>query len=162
MKTSLAALLLGAALLLSACSTTSTVRQHYAASPQDTYWYALHGNEDTDAEALGMLRRQLDEKLGQARLSGTKGSPDTRQIDITITHYYMRSNGARFWAGIMAGRDKVKSTVEVKDAQGATVAAFDVESTNTSAWGTSEGLIGKHAQEIAERLQAMRGTPAGG
>ncbi|MFO3706716.1 hypothetical protein ACI6Q5_17470 [Xanthomonas codiaei] len=55
----------------------------------------------------------------------------------------------------MAGRDKVKTSVEVKGA-GKTVAAFDVESTISTAWSTSEGVIETHAQEIAERLEQVR------
>ncbi|WP_372382674.1 DUF4410 domain-containing protein [Xanthomonas sp. NCPPB 1068] len=149
------ALAMTSAALLCACSTNSVVRQSYKADAAATYWYEIKGSEDTDAASLAMFRRQLDAKLGEAKLRGVQGAPGARELDISVTHYYMRSNGARFWAGIMAGRDKVKTSIEVKDA-GKTVAAFDVESTNTSAWGTSEGLIETHAEEIVERLTQMR------
>ncbi|WP_223214384.1 MULTISPECIES: DUF4410 domain-containing protein [Xanthomonas] len=155
MKKMACALTLMGASLLCACSTNSVVRQSYKADAATTYWYQITGNDDTDAASLAMFRRQLDAKLVEAKLRGTQGAPGARQLDIRVTHYYMRSNGARFWAGIMAGRDKVKTSIEVKDA-GKTVAAFDVESTNSTAWGTSEGLIETHAEEIVERLAHMR------
>jgi len=156
MKNLWSALALAGVMLVAGCSTNSVVRQSYKATAAETYWYQIKGNEDTDAESLGMFQRQLDEKLSEAHLRGAEGSADARKMTITIDHYYMRSNGARFWAGIMAGRDKIKSRVEVAGADGKTAARFDVGSTNTSAWGTSEGLVGRHAEEIVERLKQLQ------
>lgn len=156
MKNVLCALALAGALLMAGCSTDSVVRQSYKASATETYWYQVKGNQDTDADSLAMFQRQLDEKLEQARLRGREGGADARKVTIAIEHYYMRSNGARFWGGIMAGRDKIKSRVDVADASGKTAASFDVESTNATAWGTSEGLVGRHAEEIVERLKQLQ------
>ena len=75
------------------------------------------------------------------------------KIDIVLKHYYLRSNGARFWAGIMAGRDKIISRVRVLGVDGAQVGSFDVETTNVSAWGTSGGLMERHADEIVAKLR---------
>ncbi|WP_369940616.1 hypothetical protein [Xanthomonas medicagonis] len=156
MKNGWSALALVGVMLIAGCSTNSVVRQTYKATAPETYWYQIKGNEDTDADSLGMFQRQLDEKLGEAHLRGSEGDARARKMTIIIEHYYMRSNGARFWAGIMAGRDKIKSRVEVAGEDGKTAARFDVESTNTSAWGTSEGLVGRHAEEIVERLKQLQ------
>lgn len=53
----------------------------------------------------------------------------------------------------MAGRDKIISHVRVLDTDGAQLASFEVESTNTTAWGTTGGLHQKHAEEIVLRLK---------
>lgn len=65
----------------------------------------------------------------------------------------MRHGAARALVGIMAGRDKIISHVRVVDATGTQRAAFEVESTNSTAWGTTRGLHQKHAEEIALRLK---------
>ncbi|MEL4892600.1 hypothetical protein PQU63_09260 [Xanthomonas protegens] len=143
-------------LLAAGCATNSVVHQSYKATTAETYWYQLTGNDDTDADSLAMFRRQLDTQLDAAHLHGAQGQANARKMTIVIDHYYMRSNGARFWAGIMAGRDKIKSRVTVADANGKTAAQFDVESTNSTAWGTSEGLIERHAQEIVARLKQLQ------
>lgn len=59
----------------------------------------------------------------------------------------------RALVGIMAGRDKIISHVRVLDTGGAQLASFEVESTNTTAWGTTGGLHQKHAEEIVLRLK---------
>ncbi|KAB7762486.1 DUF4410 domain-containing protein [Xanthomonas maliensis] len=155
MKITMRALAIASLLLLCACSTNSVVRQSYKADAGTTYVYTLHGNADTDADSLATFRQQLDAKLKAAQLLGTAGAPGARTLDITVTHYYMRSNGARFWAGVMAGRDKMATSIAVKQGD-ATLAAFDVESTNATSFGSSGGLMETHAEEIVQRLLQMR------
>lgn len=147
---------MAATLLLAGCSTNSVVHKGYKAAAPETFWYELKGNEDTDEAALAQLRTQLDAKLAEARLAGDKNVAGSRRVEIAITHYYLRSNATRILAGIMAGRDKVTSAVQVKGDGGETLASFDIESTNATAWGTSGGLIGKHADEIIARLKELQ------
>lgn len=150
-----AVVLLGVA--LAACSTTSTVHQPLRAAngevPSHAYAYVFENHGGDDLEGIDRLDRLIQGRLLQAGLVAGMGKPSSGRVQVDLRHYYVRSNGARFWAGIMAGRDKIVSEVEVFDDAGKRVGSFEVETTNLSAWGTTEDLIGKHADEIVARLK---------
>ncbi len=139
-------------LALAACSTTSTVLQPGSAPAGLRYRYALDNQAGADAEGRAALDAAIRTALGEAGLLADGGGPAGR-IEVTLTHYYMRSGGARFWVGVMAGRDKISSRVRVLDAGGRQVGSFEVESTNATAWGTTGGLMEKHAQELVARVR---------
>jgi hypothetical protein len=141
-------------LALCACSTTSTVHQAPppAATTGQTYTLTFVNQGGDDAEGIAALEGTLRSKLREAGLLGDAGP--AMKLEVVLSHYYVRSNGARFWAGIMAGRDKIISRVRMLDRNGRQVGSFDVESTNTTAWGTSGGLMERHADEIVSRLRA--------
>ncbi|MGY0611580.1 MULTISPECIES: DUF4410 domain-containing protein [unclassified Luteimonas] len=143
------AILLGA--LLAGCSTTSVVHQPYTAADNQKYSFEIKNNGDADAEGLGTLERHLGQKLRERGLFADGG--DAVRVEVTLTHFRLRSDGARLWAGIMAGRDKVASTVRLLAPDGRVVGHFDVETFNASAWLTSAGLLENHATEIVDRLQ---------
>ena len=144
-------------LALAACSTTSTVHQPLPPTasqvPAHAYAYAFEHHGGDDLEGIDKLDRLIQGRLLQARLVAGIGEPSSGRVQVDLIHYYVRSNGARFWAGIMAGRDKIVSEVDVFDDAGRQIGSFEVETTNLSAWGTSEGLMEKHADEIVARLQ---------
>jgi hypothetical protein len=144
-------------LLLAACSTTSTVHQPLPATrgqvPAHAYDYAFENHGGDDLEGIARLDRLIQGRLLQAGLVAGMGEPPSGRVDVELTHYYVRSNAARFWAGIMAGRDKIVSEVEVFDDAGKRVGSFEVETMNLSAWGSTEGLMEKHADEIVARLK---------
>lgn len=139
-------------LLLAACSTTSTVHQAHTAPAGQTYAYSFSNQGGDDHDGIKQLDGVIQSHLRQAGLidAGT----DNPRIEIVVKHYYVRSNGARFWAGIMAGRDKIVSNVRVTGADGAQAGNFDVETFNSTAWGTTDGLMQKHAEELVARLKA--------
>lgn len=139
-------------LLLAACSTTSTVHQAHRAPVDQVYAYAFSNQGGDDQEGIAQLDGVIQSHLRQAGLidAGTANP----KIEVVVKHYYVRSNGARFWAGIMAGRDKIVSNVRVTGADGAQVGNFDVETFNSTAWGTTDGLMQKHAEELVARLKA--------
>lgn len=143
-------------LALAACSTTSTLHQAPEAVAGRTYELAFVNQGGDDAEGIAALERTIRSRLDAAGLLG--GGANAAKLQVTLTHYYVRSNGARFWAGIMAGRDKIISKVRIVGPDGRQAGSFDVESTNTSAWGTTDGLREKHAEEIVARLRG--GSPA--
>lgn len=145
------ATLLACVLLLSACSTTSTVHQSHSPAVGQFYAYSFDNQGGDDVEGIAKLDGVIQNRLRQAGLLGTDAAGP--KIEITLRHYYLRSNGARFWAGIMAGRDKIVSNVRVVGDNGAQAGNFEVETSNVSAWGTSDGLMQKHADEILARLQ---------
>ena len=139
-------------LFLAACSTTSTIHQPYDGPAGQAYAYAFANEGGDDMEGIAELDSTIQRKLREAGLlAGTTTA--SMKIDIVLKHYYLRSNGARFWAGIMAGRDKIISQVRVFGENGAQVGNFEVETTNVSAWGTSGGLMEKHADEIVAKLR---------
>lgn len=147
MRTLALAALLAAS--LAACSTTSTVHRPHTVAAGQQYSYSFTNENGPDhasevAELDRMIRHRLDD-------AGLLGNSDHR-IQVTLSHYYVRSNAKRFWAGIMAGRDKVSSTVQVFDASGTEVGRFDVESVNSTAMGSRETLLTEHAGEIVARL----------
>lgn len=138
-------------LLLAACSTTSTVHQPYSPATGQVYAYSFANEGGDDLEGIAKLDGVIQ---GQLRAAGLLAAGDTDQkIEVVLKHYYIRSNAARFWAGIMAGRDKIISRVRVVGGDGAQVGNFEVETTNATAWGTTDGLMQKHAEEIITRLQ---------
>ena len=146
-------------LALAACSTTSTVHQPLPSTPGQVpahayaYAYAFENHGGDDQEGIDRLDRLIQGRLLQAGLVAGIDQPSSGRVQVDLTHYYVRSNAARFWAGIMAGRDKIVSEVEVFDDAGKQVGSFEVETTNISAWGTTEGLMEKHADEIVARLR---------
>ena len=118
-------------LLLAACSTTSTVHQAHSAPADQVYAYAFSNQGGDDHEGIAQLDGVIQSHLRQAGLidAGTANP----KIEVVVKHYYVRSNGARFWAGIMAGRDKIISNVRVTGADGAQLGNFDVETFNSTA-----------------------------
>ncbi|MBB1060438.1 DUF4410 domain-containing protein [Marilutibacter spongiae] len=146
------AILLGVLALLSACATNSVTHQAITAPADLPFRYTILNTEEASVEGLAMLRESLDEHLQAAgRLAATPEGPAI-PVEITITNYYMRHGGARFMVGIMAGRDSLRSRVRVFDGEGKQIGAFEVESTNATAWGTTGGMIDKHAEEIVAKL----------
>lgn len=142
-------------LLLAACSTTSTVYQPLARQGEavHAYGYSFENNGGDDLEGIAKLDRLIHGRLLREGLVAAAGAEPDGSVNIDLTHYYVRSNAARFWAGIMAGRDKIVSRVTVLDAGGTEIGSFEVETTNISAWGSTEGLMEKHAEEIVSRLK---------
>lgn len=138
---------------LAACTTTSTVHQHHAQPSGLVYAYAFENNGGDDLEGIAHLARIIQDRLRDAGLLAAGQSAHGR-VEVELTHYYVRSNAARSWAGIMAGRDKIVSRVTVLDAEGVRVGSFEVETTNLTAWGSKDGLMEKHADEIVARLKS--------
>src|SRR5690349_13966939 len=121
------AIILG--LAVAACSTTSTVHQPLPAAsgevPVHAYAYAFENHGGDDLEGIDRLDRLIQGRLLQAGLVAGMGKPSSGRVQVDLRHYYLRSNGARFWAGIMAGRDKIVSEVEVLDDAGGQVGSFE-------------------------------------
>ena len=138
-------------LALAACATTSTVHQQHAPASTQAYAYTFENSGGDDLEGIAQLASLIQARLKDAGLLATVQVPEGR-VEVELTHYYVRSNAARFWAGIMAGRDKIVSRVTVLDGAGAPVGRFEVETTNLSAWGSREGLMEQHADEIVARI----------
>lgn len=136
------------ALALAACSTTSTVQQPRPAAPVAGERFSVSfvnraGTEGGDPSGLEAAIRTRMQAAG-VLASGGGATP----VEVVLLDYRMRSGGARFWAGAMAGRDRIRSRVRVGDG-----GSFEIETTNVTAWGTTGGLMERHADEIIARLQ---------
>ena len=141
------------AFALAGCATTSKVHRQHAQPAGHAYAYAFENNAgDKDLQGIATLVRVIRDRLRDAGLLSSDGASDAR-VEVELTHYYVRSDATRFLAGILAGRDRIASQVTVRDAAGSPVGRFEVETTNLSAWGSKEGLMEQHADEIVARLQ---------
>lgn len=137
--------------MMSACSTSSRVHQAPAGLAKNAFEYQFANRGGDNAEGVAELDRVIQNRLLSNGLINNGTASGT--IEVTLTHYYVRHGAARALVGIMAGRDKIISHVRVVDGGGNQVAAFEVESTNSTAWGTTGGLHEKHAEEVVARLK---------
>ena len=114
-------------LLLAACTTTSTVHQAHSAPTDQVFAHSFSNQGGADQQGIAQLDGVIQSHLRQAGLIdvGT-ASP---KIEVVVKHYYVRSNGAQ-------------------------VGNFDVETFNSTAWGTTDDLMQKHAEELVARLKA--------
>lgn len=142
---------------LSGCTTTSTVQQAVAPAQGTTYALAFENNGGEDLAGIASLARIIRERLQGAGLLAAGPAPGAR-VEVEFTHFRVRSYAARAIAGILAGRDRIASQVTVVGPDGTQAGRFEVETTNLSAWGTGEGLMEQHADEIVARLKP--GAPA--
>lgn len=138
-------------LVMTACSTTSTIHKAHTPTPGQVYGYSFSNKGGDDLEGIARLDEVIQGRLREAGLLA--GGEAEQRIEVVLTHYYVRSNAARFWAGIMAGRDKIASTVRIVAADGTTFGEFEVETTNLTGWGRTAGLMERHADEIVARLR---------
>lgn len=137
------------ALTLVACGTSGQVRQSYASTSSDRFTYEIVNTGGMTDEALGIFRKQLDASLTATGKLATGAGAGIKQVKIDIRTYRMRHGATRAMVGIMAGRDSIESTVVVTDDKGQVLGQIDIDSKNSTAWGTSGGLIEGHAEEIA-------------
>lgn len=103
-------------------------------------------------EAEGIFRQRLQADLRKSGLMGAGAA--ARTLDVVMTRYQMRPGAARAWVGVMAGTDRLESTVSVRDLRSrAVIRQFSVTSKNVTAWGSSRGLIQRHADQIVKLLK---------
>ena len=117
-------------LLLSACATTSTVQQQHAPAPGLAYAYTFENNGGDDLAGIARLARIVQERLGDAGLLAEAATANGR-VEVELTHYQ----------------------VTVLDASGNRFGRFEVDTTNLTAWGSKDGLMEAHAEEIVARLK---------
>lgn len=141
---------------LAACSTTSVVHSGYRVPAAQTFAYEITNSSEMSPEGLALLRSNLDSQLADRRLLASPTDGTALKIDVRIDNYYMRNGAARMLVGIMAGRDSIRSTVKIVGDNGQLVGHFEVESYNTTALGTSSGLVEKHAKEIVDQVAALK------
>lgn len=139
-----------AAVAVTGCiGTSSNVARPNAAATGSKLWYSVENPGGMTPEGLTVLRGRLDERFVAVRAA--EGTPGAVHVRVTVTQYRMRHGAARALVGVMAGTDKVLSTVQVLDpASGHELGRLEVESGNATAVGSAGGLLRGHADEIAD------------
>ena len=140
---------------LAACSTSRQVTRAYDAAQGERFAYTINNAGGMIDEHLAALRGELDRQLTAANALAGRGDADARAVTIRIDEYRMRHGAARALVGVMAGKDTVRSTVEVRDAAGAVLGSATIDSGNATAWGTSGGMLERHASEIVAFLRGQ-------
>lgn len=143
-------------LIMAGCAGTSLrVQSAYQPLPGEKIVYDIKNNVEVSEEAFRIMRARLNGQLQVNGLLAAWIEESDKLVEITITNYYMRNDATRLLIGIMAGVDKITSTIRVKNRKTKTVLAeFVVHSKNPSAWGSSRGMIEEHVDRIVQYLKS--------
>jgi predicted small secreted protein len=144
--------------LLSACGSTSTVKQPLSAAGSNVsdYRYKVadisSSSPDVPPEFISNLRKYLEKSLDKKGVLG-KGK-SAKNVTVKITDFKMTSRGKRLVLGMLAGKDLVKSTVNVTDpGSGKPLGSTVIESGDSLNSGQGPELFTSgHAKAIAKFL----------
>lgn len=153
------AIFIASVTLLSGCATSAIVQSEYRLVQGEKFKFELNTPPDASEEGVTILRERLISRLSTSDLLSTESDASSRSriLEVNVTNYRMRHGAARAMVGIMAGADNILSTVRIKDqTTGEVLSKFIVESKNSTAWGTSSGMIEDHADKIVETLKGMQ------
>ena len=104
-------------------------------------------------DGLEILRSRIEQQLRAKGRLANKPADAQEKVEINITRYKMRSDTERILLGILAGTDNMRSTIIIKDKKlNKIISEFKIKSSNSSAWGTSRGMIEDHADKIVNYL----------
>lgn len=149
-------MLLLLAFVLAGCGTSSQVRTDYARAMGDKFAYEIVNTDNMSEAGLAILKTRIDSLLAERGQRAVGTEADARKLTIEVTNYYMRNGATRFFAGIMAGRDSLRSTVRITDTAGMVLGESDIDTYNATAYRGTEGLIEDHAQEIVDFATGAR------
>lgn len=142
-------------MLLAGCATTAQIQSEYRLAQGEKLKLQVTAPPSATEEALQIFNERLATQLSSNGLLAGPSDASARNLEVSVTNYTMRHGAARAMLGIMAGSDNMQSTVKIKDqATGSVLSEFTVESTNSTAWGTSKGMIEDHADKIVETMKA--------
>jgi hypothetical protein len=141
-------------MVLAGCATTAQIQSEYRLAQGEKLKLQVTVPPSATEEALQIFNERLTTQLWSNGLLAGPTDATARNLEVAVTNYSMRHGAARAMLGIMAGSDNMQSTVKIKDqATGSVLSEFTVESTNSTAWGTSRGMIEDHADKIVETLK---------
>lgn len=137
-----------AVLLLAACAgTKSNVRMPYSAATGDRFIYNLDNYGGMTPEGRQVFEGRLRARLGTMLVNQ---DPAAKQLNVRIDYYRMRHGAVRAMVGVMAGQDRVQSTVTIVSPDGQQLGSLFVESKNPTAMFTATGLLQDHADQVAD------------
>lgn len=148
-------LFVASCMLLTGCAgTAARVQTEYRLGQGEKLKLQLTAPPTATEEGLRILRERLTTQLSNSGLLAQTSDGSARIVEVVVTNYSLRHGAARAMLGILAGTDNLQSSVKIKDqVTGRALSEFVVESTNPSAWGTSQGLLQQHADQIVETLK---------
>ncbi|MEP6823313.1 MAG: DUF4410 domain-containing protein [Ramlibacter sp.] len=154
MQKLLLSLLIVSATLVAGCTTSARVQSEYKLPQGEKFSFQVTAPTNVSAEARQIFDERLRGQLAGGSLLAGSSDVNARSLEIAVTTYNMRHGAARALLGILAGSDDMQSTVKVRDrGTGAVLSEFSVESRNSTAWGTSKGMIEDQADKIVETLK---------
>jgi uncharacterized protein YcfL len=153
MKKLFPSLLIIVFIFLSGCSTTMQITKPYTPRQDSLLEYKIYLNATISQDGLEILRSRIEQQLRAKGRLANKPADAQEKVEINITNYKMRGDTARVMLGIFAGTDNMQSTIIVKDKKlNKIISEFKIESGNSTAWGTSRGMIEDHADKIVNYL----------
>ena len=152
-------LMLGLALLVTACASTHVVTKPMEPVTESSQAkYSVRSIEDKSENTvpehfLEAIKGYLKAELKKRNMIADENSAPHWELAIQVTYYRMRSGFTRMMFGIMAGKDGVTSTVNVLNAKtGEVIGTCDVDTYNVLAVGGEQDVARMHAEEIANFL----------
>lgn len=79
--------------------------------------------------SIDTLMERLKKQLNSKNLVASSTTKPNLSLEVNLDGVRFRTTAGAIWAGFMAGADYIKATVVVKDAKGAIVDKFQVETT---------------------------------
>lgn len=150
-------LIAASSLIVGCAGTAARIQSQYQLTQGEKLKLQLTAPPAASEEGITILRERLTAQLTNSGLLATPSDASARIIEVAVTNYYMRHGATRAMVGILAGADNIQSTVKIKDAAtGNVLSEFTIESKNTTAWGTSRGLIEDHADKVVETLKVAK------
>ncbi len=145
------------AVLLCGCSSSTKIHQPIAPAVLT----ADHGryssitvssaDDSISNQFLHTLSRYVAEQLTERSLLNKESG--AYQVDIQLTSYQIQEGAARAFLGVLAGPDKIESTVRVLDNKTEqSVGESNVTTSDGLGSGDLDNLVWMHAEEIASFL----------
>ena len=156
MRIVIAAVLLVSQSLLVGCGTTANVTTEHRLAQGEQVKLQISTPPAASEEGATIFRERLRSQLLGKGLLANPNDASSKTLEVTVDNYTMRHGASRAMLGIMAGSDSIQSTVRVRDQAGKALSEFTVESKNSTAWGTSRGLIEEHADEIVATVTGTK------
>jgi len=146
-----------AVVALTACGSTSVVRQPVSAIPVTSTYVignvtnaAAKDGDQPPEYFLGAVNHHLKSELAKNNRLAKQGE-ETVAIDIKVVSYRMRSGFSRMMLGVMAGKDGIESEITLRDVKtGAVLGSSTVSSFNVMAVGGAEDVAQMHGVEISK------------
>lgn len=166
MQKLVAAILIVSCSLLTGCAgTTATVKTEYHLVQGEKLKFQFValpningvGSYIPNEWGIGLLNEALTKRLFSNGLLASEADTSVRTIEVTVTSFRLRADGARYFSGLVPESDNIQSVVNVKEqATGKVLSEFTVESKNSTNFPTREMLINDHADTIIATLKSEK------
>ncbi len=147
--------------VLTACGGNTIAQKPLLLSSQEKPSFAIEtvtqkvSDKTVPDDILTMVKDSTQNELRQAGYLNTDNP--LYKVDVTLIEYRMRNTFNRVMWGVMAGSDKLRSVVVVKDRAGNTVGEATVGNFDATALAGGKGTVtAAHGKEIAYFLMGRK------